>query len=631
MNNIFIKNLTTLSKKNPNLAQRLQGYIPAELPKLVQENNNYNILYKNNLIHNSQNPLAEAQEIFNQAKNSPTSVHVVYGLGLGYLFQLTSVNSKGSVILYEPDLNILWLAFTLVDFSSDMLKNNVYITTSFEELAEAIHKNSSLNNTPTILSLPSQKKSDPESFENLIKKLQDLVGAFYLDLKFTKEKFYPSLKMLLKNIPNLVKEIPLINLKDCYKNKTAVVVSAGPTLDRNIEILKKYRDRFILITVGTALKSLYANDIKPDFLVIIETYNSSRQIEGLDLSDVNFITEPYSNPTLRNFIFKNVFLHSASNNPINGLWAEISGDDISEYFSKGTVSYTALNSARIMGFSKIILVGQDLAYIEGQCYSKESGYKDLYCEFNKEANKWEIVAKDMEKFADAISVSALPEVRERTAKRRLENLNKSLYYVKGIQGNMIPTESVYATFVKPLEEFTNQFNDREYINTSLVGAQINGFINIGLDEALQDTDPIKNKELDLSYEYNRQVFKNLEKKLRELIEFKNIICDGKKLVKNLNNDLKRYRQASQEVLKLLKKATMNYISLVEDFANKSKILNVIVTSDKIDIDYEMKMMQEFSIENIEKFNGKLKLFYENLEKKILEIEGIINESLNTTG
>ena len=32
MNNIFIKNLTTLSKKNPNLAQRLQGYIPAELP-----------------------------------------------------------------------------------------------------------------------------------------------------------------------------------------------------------------------------------------------------------------------------------------------------------------------------------------------------------------------------------------------------------------------------------------------------------------------------------------------------------------------------------------------------------------------------------------------------------------------
>ena len=556
---------------------------------------------------------------------------MVYGLGLGYLFQLTSVNSKGSVILYEPDLNILWLAFTLVDFSSDMLKNNVYITTSFEELAEAIHKNSSLNNTPTILSLPSQKKSDPESFENLIKKLQDLVGAFYLDLKFTKEKFYPSLKMLLKNIPNLVKEIPLINLKDCYKNKTAVVVSAGPTLDRNIEILKKYRDRFILITVGTALKSLYANDIKPDFLVIIETYNSSRQIEGLDLSDVNFITEPYSNPTLRNFIFKNVFLHSASNNPINGLWAEISGDDISEYFSKGTVSYTALNSARIMGFSKIILVGQDLAYIEGQCYSKESGYKDLYCEFNKEANKWEIVAKDMEKFADAISVSALPEVRERTAKRRLENLNKSLYYVKGIQGNMIPTESVYATFVKPLEEFTNQFNDREYINTSLVGAQINGFINIGLDEALQDTDPIKNKELDLSYEYNRQVFKNLEKKLRELIEFKNIICDGKKLVKNLNNDLKRYRQASQEVLKLLKKATMNYISLVEDFANKSKILNVIVTSDKIDIDYEMKMMQEFSIENIEKFNGKLKLFYENLEKKILEIEGIINESLNTTG
>jgi hypothetical protein len=100
--------------------------------------------------------------------------------------------------------------------------------------------------------------------------------------------------MLIENLPSLLFEQPLARYKDVYRGKTAVIISAGPTLDRNLETIKKYRDRFVLFAVGTALKTLYANDIKPDFLCIIETYNSSRQVEGLDLSDVNFITEPYS-------------------------------------------------------------------------------------------------------------------------------------------------------------------------------------------------------------------------------------------------------------------------------------------------------------------------------------------------
>ena len=47
MNNIFLKNLEALSKKNLELCKRLQAFIPSELPKLVQTNGAYNILYKN--------------------------------------------------------------------------------------------------------------------------------------------------------------------------------------------------------------------------------------------------------------------------------------------------------------------------------------------------------------------------------------------------------------------------------------------------------------------------------------------------------------------------------------------------------------------------------------------------------
>ena len=82
-------------------------------------------------------------------------------------------------------------------------------------------------------------------------------------------------------------------------------------------------------------------------------------------------------------------------------------------------------------------------------------------------------------------------------------------------------------------------------------------------------------------------------------------------------------------LKMLKKLSENYLNLSGDFANKSKMFEHIIKADKIDLDYEMKMIKELSLENVASLNNKLALFYENSEKRIIEIEGLINESINT--
>lgn len=622
MNNIFQKNLSALTIKNQELALKLQTYIPVDIPQLVQTNG-YNLIYKGKYIHSEQNPLAEAQEIFSYAKNEPVSIHLIYGLGLGYLFQVASINSKGSVILYEPDLNILKVVFSLVDFSNDILKSNVFICSEYDEVSKAIHQKSGMQNFPEMLTLPFQ--ADSEGFGELVAKLQNTVGSYSLDLKYTKEKFYPSLKMLLKNVPNLLNETPLIRFKDVYKGKTAVIVSAGPTLDRNIETIKKYRDKFVLFTVGTALKTLTANGINPDFLLVIETFDSSKQLEEVDLSEVYFITEPYSNPKLRDFKFKKRLSHIASNVPVNQFWAEICGENIDEYFSKGTVSYTALNSARILGCSKIILVGQDLAYIGGQCYSKDSAYKDLICAHNPDTGRWEIMAKDFEAFADALSNSPDVEKRMQAARRRLVNLNNSLHFVKGISGEMIPTESVYAAFVAPFQEFAIRFNDRRYINTSLVGAQLDGFENMSLEEALQDAETVGDLTLVDEFKYDEDsILANLNLKFEELNEIVPVIEEGKRYAKTLNNNLKRYRAANVEVLKSLKKLSENYIALS---SNKSRLFDFITASDRIDLDYEMKMVQNFDVDTVTNIAAKISTYLDNAEKRIKEI----NESFNTKG
>ena len=53
--------------------------------------------------------------------------------------------------------------------------------------------------------------------------------------------------------------------------------------------------------------------------------------------------------------------------------------------------------------------------------------------------------------------------------------------------------------------------------------------------------------------------------------------------------------------------------------------------DKIDLDYEMKMLKEFTFENISNINKKFASFYETASLRILEVERLINESINTAG
>lgn len=627
-NNVFDKNIEALRAKNNALADKIINYILTDVPQLVKENNAYNFLYKKKLLHNPKSPLGEALEIFSMAENQPVTIHLIYGLGLGYLFQVVAAKSIGTVILYEPDLNILRTAFSLVDFTAYILKSNVFVTDSFTEACEYIYQKSNMKNTPLLLSTPEYRELYSDGFNDLVRELQEVVGRFSLDLKYTQEKFYPLLRFIIRNTPKLIREIPIAVFKDKYRSKTAVVVSAGPTLDRNIEIIKKYRDNVVLITVGPAMKALDKHNITPDFLCIIEANDCSKQIAGLDLSKINFVTEPYANPNLRKFEFKNTYSHISSNLPVNYFWCDISGVKNEEYESKGTVSYAALNVARILGCSKIVLVGQDLAYIEGQCYSKDSAYKDLECRYDEETKKWVITAKDFESFCLSLGNYDNPEIRKNKAIERIQSLNNSLYYVKGINGDMIPSESVYAAFIKPLSEFTERYSDREYINTSLVGAQIDGFKNMALEEALKDTEIITDRELKAEFQYDVQSIKdNLFKAKESLKPALFIVDELKRIGKNLKNDLSRYNNVTQEILKLLKRLSTGYMALSYDFASKNKLYDYMTVSEKINLDYEMKMTREFTVESITNITEKIVNYVVMAEDRINTISNEIDKVL----
>lgn len=622
MNNIFSKNLVSL--KDSEIKNKLESYEYNHKPILLNTNG-YNIQYEETLIHNEQNPLAESMGVLKQANNKNDVFHIVYGLGLGYLFQLAVKNLKGMILLYEPNLDMLHNSFTLVDFSNELVQKNVFIFTEFDKLLYFIVENTRKETNVEILSLDSYRQMFKGIFEEQAKKLELCFGSVILDYGFKKNGLYRATYNVLRNIPYLINEVPINKFDNIYEGQTAIIVSAGPTLLENIETLKKYNENSVIFCVGPALKALIKAGIKVDFLCVIEAKNCSKQLEGLDLSEINLILEPYTHNAIHSLKTKNKLLHISSNMPPGQYFADIVGVDTKNNLARGTVSFMALNSAINMGFKKIVLVGQDLSYIEGQCYSKDSAYEDLICQYNSETNKYEITAKDLDKFASVISVNKEETVRIKSAKQRLLSLNSSLYTVKGVNGKMLPTEAGYASFIQHFEEYVKGFNDIEFINTSMKGALIEGFKNISLEDTLKNSKKIPKIELDTTYDYNlEKIYNKLTNLSKNLKESMDISQECVKAASRLSLECKRNKTVDKDKLLKIRNLIERYTILNDYTRNDNLVFIYITTEEEAVLNDCLKSVSVYNEETTLNVVKHLQDYYNSIQTRIEKIQKVLN-------
>lgn len=614
MNKLLEKNINVL--KDNSLKTVLETYTCKQQPVLIQTNG-YNIQYQDIKLHDETNPLQESKNTFAKLKNDENAIHLIYGLGLGYLFQIASSVSKGLVILYEPNLDILYNTFSLVDFSADLAKSNVYVFNDFEKLQNFLVEKATNNSYIEIASLPSYRELYKDVFDSQIKALELAYGSVLLDYTFKQKKLYRATYNTIRNIPELVKEIPINKLENCYKDKTAIIVSAGPTLSENIEVLKSVQDKAIIFAVGSALKTLVKNGIKVDFLCIVEAYNCSKQVSDLDLSDINLIVEPFTHPMIHSLPVKQRYLHVSSNMPPSEYWGKMSGIDTEGYLTQGTVSYMALNTAVKMGCSKIILVGQDLAYIEGQCYSKDSAYSELECRYNEQAQKYEVAPKDYEKYRDSLSASDDVAIREKVAQDRLKTLNSSLYTVKSINGSLIPTEAGYAAFIKQFADYAKTLAGIELINTSMKGAQINGFENITLKDAVQGLVDIDKNIPKVEAGYDIEKIKDgLSLLENNLTEFKKVADDSGKIASRLSMDWKRNKNIDKNLLLKIRTLIENYTKMNDTNVSGNEVFLYSTTQAEMELNALLKTVKTYDMTTTPKVIKQLSEYYTFIQKRI---------------
>lgn len=628
-NPTLTKNLECIERYNPKLKEDLLNMesLTSSFELVETKLNEPNLIYNGIPLHSPEGAEVEAKNIFNSNKNTPSSLHVIFGIGLGHLFKEFCEHSKGTVLVYEPNLEILRVTLELVDFSHELLQNNVIITSDLDTFKNFCLTRYSYNANASFIFLNSYRNIYEKELNEIVGQVEVITGICMSTYNTLKHSIALSSFTMVENISETLNETPLLEIKDSFRGKekgpAALIVSAGPTLDANIETIKKNRDKVVIFCVGTALKALVKNGIYPDFLNVIEVNDCSGQIKDINLSNVNMILEPYTHKTFHQAKAKKKFLFPTNSSHANYSWSEITGVDISDYTAKGTVSYEAITSAKILGFTKIILVGQDLAYVNNQCYSKDSAYSELAYEVNSKTNQIEIKIKDKEKYVDSLipKTIGINETQYRNfADYKIQNLNDTLYYVKGITGEMLPTQGGYATFIEHFREFASQNQDLDLINTSMIGAEIEGFKNIPLEKALSDVEPIREKA-DISskaYPYNKErILKKLDD---ELTLLKNAFKDFEKAQEYIfkyEREFRRSKTTNEETGRYFKLLLSLYIKICEEYKSQSKLFYAISYAEDIDVEFALKETEVVDIPSILTVYELLKRYYNFAGQKLV--------------
>jgi len=535
------------------------------------ENGEYNLIFNDVILHSTKSAIEEAKNISKNFIDNKNTIKIIYGLGLGYLIDEASNKiTEGKIIIYEPNLEIIKYSLSIATLEA-LNKENVVLCTNKNELEK--HLINFLNeNSILSISFLDSYKIYLENIKDVLNFAQTTQGELIGNKNTIIKKAFSMLRHTLYNLRNIYKNPDIHQLKDIYKKKCAIILCAGPSLEKNIEIIKQNQDKFVIFALNPTLKLLAKHNITPDFVVALENSNILAQFNEIDMSKSYFITEAYSYFLVSSLKTKKTFNYIANDDFFN-YWVRDCFDIKGEVKNAGTVSYSAFMSAILMGFEKIILVGQDLAYKDGQCYSKDCQWGEMICVFDKEEKKYNIIPENEEKLIEAFKTGKLNKEQAKFIyENHLKYLNQNLCTIKSQDGKDIPSKTDYVVFIKIFEKEATklkQENNNLVLINSSNGAQIDGFENIPLEKVIKDLEPIEKLNLDnyLPKRNKEYAISKIDKLLEQLIEYRNVINDFNLINEKLLKELTNKKVFTQNAVKYMK---IHRDILLEMFKFKNK-------------------------------------------------------------
>ena len=180
---------------------------------------------------------------------------------------------------------------------------------------------------------------------------------------------------MLTNLEEIIRNPPIDCLFGQFSHHPAIIISAGPSLDKNIAELSRAKGRALLICVGSALKPSLSQGIRPDLIVDVDARPKHlKKFEGIneDARDIALAADPILYPPILK-MFKGLKLIASYGHPIMD-WIQSHlefGDlEFSTLRTGGSASTVAFDLARRMGADPIIFIGLDLSFSGDNIYAQ---------------------------------------------------------------------------------------------------------------------------------------------------------------------------------------------------------------------------------------------------------------------
>ncbi|EAJ5698077.1 motility associated factor glycosyltransferase family protein [Campylobacter lari] len=377
---LFLKNTQALFEVDQVLAYELR-----KLNKIQR------FQLRNNKIFDTQNQIyLDENHSFDFEKFQLYPVLFFYGFGDGKFFiELLKNQHLKHIIIFEEELEILYLAFHLNDFTSFLRKEKLilFFTPNVNTAQlKVLFNYPQIKYTLKIFNFQFYNEFYTNFYtsnaQNVIQILLNIIKTLMLARGNDPKDALIGIKHNIINLEKIITHAPFKSLVKNKKEKAknAVIVSTGPSLIKQLPFLKKYQENVVIFCVDSSYIILAKEGIRPDYVFSLEREAMTSEFFNNNFGDFDkdilFIIASLTHPNTIKYLEKNNRNYILVLRP---LFFE-SKLGLNEYGFLGngmSVANMAYELAGALRFENIILIGQDLAYNnDGKSHPKEHLYGD---------------------------------------------------------------------------------------------------------------------------------------------------------------------------------------------------------------------------------------------------------------
>lgn len=389
-------------------------------------------------LHSEINPWQEAYDYCKYNSDGKIEESIIIGMGMGYhALRMSELYKYKKITILENDLEQLRILFMYTDITALLNNEKVHIkyVSDISDYKDILSKID--NSKECLIWYPAIKTIKD-------REIREFLENYWVNLNSIKNHG----DLLDRNFSKNIKACCYDNaniLKDCFSNKKMILIAGGPSLDNDMDILKKisddkekYKDSRVITAVGKVAKKLITNGIIPDYIIMTDPKAGTLwQIRGIEKCGVPLIAlSTTSSDVIEGYKGRCYLAFQEGFEPAEKYAEE---NSISTFSTGGSVATFAIDFGIRMECAEIICVGMDMAYTNNMTHTLGIG-------------------------------------------KEIKNIN-SLRIVKSVDGDMIYTSKTLDMYRRWIEDRIQKEKKIRFINTSK-GAKINGMREISLSEVI---------------------------------------------------------------------------------------------------------------------------------------------------